>query len=201
MNKKLNLTKLIDQYELDVLNEAAEKYKTIPVNNNFVRNSNNFFYILDQTANLKCINIIRDVRSTFYLDSERLNNVYPINNKEKEAEEVYRNMERCFEPYEMIKSEVNETIRQALNFYYSQSELCRFNCLRQLSAKNFFNVKVCLRRCIFYTADFMNKGIEDALEEYLDEKIDDFMSHEKLMNDHYYKKDKFKGDDGYDDEI
>lgn len=171
MEDRYDLEKCMDDYEIELDEDLSKQLKSKAGSSVFLVEASNLLRKLDINVEKKCADEIQNFKKNFYIDGKRDNNVFPKQKNDPFAEKMYRDLERCTERYEILEADINEMIQFAVDFYDLQFKVCRFNCLSKMHQLNEIpKVKTCLRRCYFYTYEYIDRAMEDALQIFLSDK-------------------------------
>ncbi len=180
MDDRFYFPHIIEDYENELEEELSKTFKE-KGHSKFLSEGARFLKKIDQNINKNCANEIKNFRKYFYIDPKRDFKVYPIGDlKEESVENVYRELERCTERYDIVINDIHEILQFATEFYELQFRTCRFNCLRVLNVRKMPEIKTCLRRCHFFTNAYMDIAIEDALMVILGDKFNFIENASKL---------------------
>jgi len=166
-----DLEKCIEDYEIELDQELSKKFKSKAGSSVFLVEASNLLRKLDINVENKCAEEIKNFRKNFFIDANNDNKVYTKLKNDSFAEKIYRDLEQCNERYEILEADINEMIQFAVDFYDFQYKICRFNCLNKRGKLNKIpKVKTCMRRCYFYTYEYIDRAMEDALQIFLSDK-------------------------------
>lgn len=171
MDENINCEEEMEKYEKELHKDMEKTFKKKNRHSRFINGAAMFISNMDYDVEIKCKDQIKKYRENVYIDPERDNNVYPIEGKEEVAKQAYRDLEKCTEIFDYMKSDINEIIDFASNFFYFQKDLCRHKCLENMTPNKIPKRKTCLRRCEFYSQQYINTAIEDSLQIFLADKI------------------------------
>jgi len=165
-----DLPMAIEEYEKNLEEELSKQFKNKIGQSVFILEAVKFLKCIDLNIDAKCANEIKNFRAHFKLDSERDEKVFPREGMESSADKAYRELEQCTERFKILEANVNEIVQFSSDFYDYQYHLCRFNCLKKLRLNKMPKIQTCLRRCYFYTYEYIDRAIEDALQIYIADK-------------------------------
>ena len=166
-----DMEKGMDDYLVQLDSDLSKQLKSKAGSSIFLIEASKLLRKIDINIEKKCADEIKNFKNIFYKDAKRDNKVFPIQKNDPFAEKVYRDLERCSERYEILEGDINEMIQFAVDFYDLQFKLCRFNCLKRMNnLAETPKIKTCLRRCYFYSYEYIDRAMEDALQIFISDK-------------------------------
>jgi hypothetical protein len=159
-----------DKYE-DKLDEELRKYFTSEMKvSHFQLSASRILHEAELNIRDNCKYLIDDYRKYVFIDENDNYKAKPKEGYDIEAERAYRKLEKCTEFLYELHSDLNENVEFAERFYYGQFDICRMNCFDKLKPRYIPKIKVCLRKCRFYTFNYIDRAIEDSLHKWVSDK-------------------------------